>query len=123
MMSRLARRKGFLIVEVLIVIMILAVAFTAFLGGMAQVLKVSSKSSRMTDAISRYDSLLFEIENGLRPDLAGYGGHGELGEGYRYQIDSKAGREFSSLLKSRFSWKEGKEFLELELLASKAPTQ
>ncbi len=119
----LAMTSGFLILEVLIVIMILAVAFVAFMGAMAQVVRVSSKSSHMTEAISRYEALLFEIESGLRPDLAGYGGQGNLGEDYHYQITTEKDREFGAFLKNRFSWKEGKEFLDLEVFASKAPAE
>ena len=110
-------------VEVLIVVMILAVAFVAFMGGIAQVLKVSSKSSQTMDAISHYESFLFEIESGLRPDLTGYDGHGDLEGNYHYQIETKMDKEFSAFLKSRLSWKEGKEFLDLEVLVPKAPAQ
>ena len=120
---KLLLRGGFLIVEVLIAIMVLAVAFVALLGAMAQAVKVSSKSSQMTDAISCYESFLFEIESGVRPDIAGYGGHGDLERKYHYQIESETNKEFSSLLKSRFSWKDGKESLDLQFLAQQAPAE
>ena len=110
-------------VEVLIVIMIVAIAFVLFLGAMAQAVKVSSKSAQLTDAISRYGALLFEIESGLRPDLTGYSGRGTLEADYHYQVDTEKDEEFDALLKSRLSWKEGKEFLELETLIPKAPIQ
>jgi hypothetical protein len=103
--------------------MILAVAFVAFMGAMAQVVRVFSKSSRLTDALARYEALFFEIESGLRPDLAGYGGRGVMEDQYHYQIKAEKGREFSAFLKGRLSWKGEKEFLDLEVLASKAPVQ
>ena len=114
---------GFLLVEVLMAILILAIAFVAFMGAMAQSMKVSYKSSQTTEAISRYEAFLFEIENGLRPDLAGYGGQGDLEGDYRYQIQAESGGEFGTLLKGRFSWKGGREFLEHEVFVSKAPAQ
>jgi len=117
------QQKGFLIIEVLIVIMIIAITFVAFMGAMAQGLRVSSKSDEITDAISRYESFLFEIENGLRPDLAGYGGNGDLAGGYCYQIKTEKSSELTSLLQSQLSWKENKECLNLEVLVSKAPAQ
>ena len=122
-MDSRARQKGFLIVEVLIAVMVLAVAFVALMGAMAQAVKVSSRSSRVTEAISRYEPLLFEIESGLRPDIAGYGGHGEMEGKYRYKIEAEKNEELGSFLKSRLSWKEGKEFLDLEFFAQKAPAQ
>jgi competence protein ComGC len=122
-MNRILTQKGFLMVEVLIVVLILAVAFTAFMGAMAQSLRVSSKSSQTTDAISRFGAILFEMESGLRPDLAGYGGQGDLEGGYHYRIDAERDEELSSLLKSRLSWKEGKESLQLEVFVLQASAQ
>ena len=115
--------KGFLIVEVLIAIMILAVVFVAFMSAMARVLEVSSRAVRVTDSISRYEPFFFDIENGLRPDVAGYGGDGDLSEDCHYHIEAEGRREFAGLLKSRFSWKTGKEFLDLEIFVSKGPAQ
>jgi type II secretory pathway pseudopilin PulG len=113
-------QEGFFLLEVLMAIMILAVAFVALMGVMAQAMQVSSRSARMTDAISQYESFLFNLETGTRLDLVGYGGHGKLGAEYYFETTAKD-NEFSSLLKNKILWKEGKEFLDIEFIAIKAP--
>lgn len=122
-MKNRSSKSGFLMVEVLITIMILAVAFTVFLGAMAQTLRVSSKSSQLTDAISAFEPLRFELESGLRPDLVFYGGEGNLKNGYNYRIEKNEAGEMDSLLRSRFSWKSGKEFFDLEGVVPQAGVQ
>lgn len=122
-MDRVVDKKGFLIVEVLIAILILAVVFVPLMAAMAQSARVASRSSQTTEAVSRYEALLFEVESGLRPDIAGYGGRGELDGQYRYEIDPVKSTEYGSFLKSRLSWKGGKEFLDVELLATKGVIQ
>ena len=115
--------KGFLIIEVLMVMMILAVSFTAFMGAIGQVLKISSRSAHLTEAVSKSEGLLFELSSGLRPDLADYGGRGNLGEDFRYHIEETAPSEFNSQLKGRFAWRNGKESLEFEVAVLRASVQ
>lgn len=115
--------QGFLLMEALIVILILAVAFTAFMGVMAQALRVSSKARQMTEAVSEYEAFLFELESGMRPDLVLFGGGGELAGGYQYEIHSETLKEPFVFLKTRLFWKEGKESLGLELTVPEAITQ
>lgn len=117
MIKRLFSQNGYLLMEVLIVVLIMAVAFVAFMGVMGEVLRVSSKANQVTEAVSRYEAILFEIETGLRPDLASYGGRGDLGEGFNYRIEPETDLKFGSFLKSRLSWNGGKEFLDLDLIA------
>ena len=119
-MRRGNNERGFLMAEVLMAILILAVAFTAFMGAMAQAVRVSSKAGDMTDAISVFEPFLFEVENGLRPDLAGYGGRGALKDKYLYQFEAQTHDDTSSCLKGNFKWKEGKESLDIEVLVSPA---
>ena len=57
------------VTEVLVVILIVAVAFTAFLGAIGQALTVSFRSARLEDAVSRHEEILFEFANGFRLDL------------------------------------------------------
>ncbi len=116
-------QKGFLIMDVLIAASILAVAFTVFLSAITQALRVSSRSSQTTDAISRFEPFLFEIESGLRADLASGGGKGDLEENYHYAIEKIKDDVFNSLLKNRLSWKNDREHLELQIKVLKAPVQ
>ncbi len=116
-------RQGFILLEVLMTLLILAVSFAVFMGAMAQVLRVSSRASHTMEAVSQYEALLFEVESGVRSDLAGYGGRGDLKEEYHYLITAEEQGDFSSYLKSRLFLKEGKELLDLELMVLKAPVQ
>ena len=115
--------EGFLILEALMTLLILAVAFTAFMGAMAQALRVSVRANRTTDAVSQIEPLLFEIESGVRADLAGYGGRGDLKEGGRYRIEARSQGELGSVLKGRFSTNDDRAFLDLDVLVLKAPVQ
>lgn len=112
-----------MLVEVLMAILIIAVAFTAFMGAMSQALNASYRSWETIDAISKFESILFQIENGLRPDLAGYGGQGDLTEGYSYSIKAEKSGQTDALLQGKLSWKKGKGSLYAEFLASKAGLQ
>lgn len=118
-MRRRLSDKGFLIVDALIAISILAVSFVFFMGGMAQVLRVSTKSSRTMEALSTFESLLFQIDSGVRPDLAGYGGIGAL-DGFNYRIERSSGDEQDVFLNGRLSWKGSKEFIEQEIVVLRA---
>lgn len=108
--------------EVLIVILILAIVFVAFMGVMSQALKVSSRSRRQTEAVMRYENFLFELENGLRADLVSFGGRGELGGGYQYAVNAQESKEFYAYLKSKLTW-NGKESLDLDLVMPEAGIQ
>lgn len=115
-------RSGFLLVEVLLALLVLAVAFVAFLGAMAQALRVSSRSGRTMEAVSKMEELLFGIQNGLRPDLAGYGGEGLLGNDYRYHFKDLEVGETGVWLEGRLSWKD-RSLLEARLFVSKAAVE
>ena len=114
---------GFLIVEVLVVIAILAVSFVIFMGAMAQALKISSRSSRLSEAVSQYEPFLFELESGLRLDRVDYGGEGSLDKSYHYRIDVQKYDDIRSFLKSRLSWNDGKESLDLGVLVLRVSAQ
>lgn len=58
-----------LLMEALIVILILAVAFVAFMGVLGQSLKIADRSSRLTDSVSQYELLFFQVDNGFRADV------------------------------------------------------
>jgi prepilin-type N-terminal cleavage/methylation domain-containing protein len=116
-------QKGFLLLEVLIVMLILAVAFVSFMGVIGQTLRVSVKAREVSEAISQYDALLFELESGMSPDLASFGGRGELEGGYQYEIKTDEMNEAYQFLESKMSWKEGREFLNLKILVPEAPAQ
>ncbi len=109
--------------EVLITLLMLAVVFTAFMGAIARAAQVSNKAARLTEALTQVDAFLFELESGMRSDLAGYGGRGQLDKGFVYRMDAQEKKDFGAYLKSRFSWKEGKEHLDLEFFVLRAPVQ
>ena len=88
--------------------LIVSLTFVSFAGAMKQFLKISSRYHETMSALSKYEELLFEIENGLRPDLAKYGGRGNLGEKFAYEIQSDE-KEPYGFLKSKLSWREDKE--------------
>ncbi len=106
--------------EALILILILAVTFVAFIGVIGQALKISSRSRDLSKAISEAEMLFFEVESGLRPDLANEGGRGEL-DGFQYEIKSQSG-EFSSALSNRFSLNR-QEVLDFECVALQGAVQ
>ena len=86
-------------------------------------LRISARSSRVSEAVSRYEPLLFELESGLRLDRVDYGGEGSLDQNYHYRIEVQKHDDFSSFLKSRLWWNEGKESLDLGVLVSRTPAQ
>ena len=121
--------------EALILILILSVSFVSFVGVTLQALKVSSRTRDLTEGLTKYESLVFELENGLRPDLASYGGRGEFSSpensrpksrpeaGYRYEIRNEEETESYALLKNRLLWKKGNDSLDFDLFASKGALQ
>ena len=116
-------QSGFLLLEVLITLFILAITFTVFMGAMTQALRVSVKANRTTDAVSRFEPLLFEIESGVRADLASDGGKGELKNDYLYEIQANDVGSLGSELKGRFSSKDKKASLDLDVLVLKGPVE
>lgn len=65
-------QKGFMLMEALILILIIAVTFTAFLGLIGKSLKVSSRGRALTDAVLKYEFNLFEFESGFRDELPAF---------------------------------------------------
>ena len=117
--------------EALILILILSVSFVSFVGVTLQALKVSSRTRDLTEGLTKYESLVFELENGLRPDLASYGGRGGFPAGRkseeesndRYEIQNVEEPESYALLKNRLLWKKGDDSLDFDLFASKGALQ
>lgn len=65
---------GFLLIEVLVAIVIIAVTVTALLTGLRQALQMTARSEEFTQAALPMETLLFEIETGARADLLENGG-------------------------------------------------
>ena len=125
------KEKGFLLLEALVSILILSVALAASLTGIAQVLRLKERADETTKAIVQFDNLLFQLEAGMRTDLLRDGGRGKIGE-FDYDIRSETVNSentgvkkdetegdpapFLSFrnVKSHLSWKNGKEFLDIE---------
>ncbi len=78
--------------EVLIALLILAVTFTASMGVVFRALRISQRAEETTEAVLKTDKVLFELESGLRADLAKYGGREILDENYQFETTAK-GRE------------------------------
>ena len=109
--------------EMLIVIMILAVVFTAFMGVTAQAIQTVSKAVRTSDAMARAEALVFSMESGERIDLASYGGQQDLGAGYGCGIVSDPQGDWASDVDMRVRWKEGRESLGLDLTFLRASVE
>ena len=110
--------------EVLLVILILATVFVSYMAVIGQALRIGAKSREIADAVSEYESFLFDIGSGLRLDLISEGGGGELENGFKYEIhpwQEKSGQ--AEYLKSRISWKYGREFLDFDLIIPEAAVQ
>ena len=110
------KQNGFLMMEALILILIISVTFTAFIGVIAQALKISSRSRNLTDAVSKYEYLLFELENGFRADLLNFGGRENVEGGYQYSVKNEGDKDSYASLKSKLTWKGGKESFEFDLV-------
>ncbi len=114
------QNKGFLLVEALIAIVILAIVTATFLTGMAQALKVEDKANQTTRAVYEFEKTLYELETEKREDLIAYGGR-EVKGPYRLAIESKEKTDLGEKLPSfyhlnvKLSWKEDREFLEEDL--------
>ena len=106
--------KGFLLTEAVVVILILAIGFTAFVGVLSQALKVSSRAQRLTEALLQFENLLFQLETGERVDLIDYGGQGRLMENYRYQIQTKEKEKGLYQVKNILAWRQGREAVQYE---------
>ena len=112
--------RGFLLVEVLLAILILSTAITAFLGSLSQVLRVTRREIETTQAILPLEHLLFELEIGERSDLLSTGGAGKIG-GVGYAVLSKAiARDFRSL-NIRVGSKNEREILKTDVFLSERP--
>ena len=117
------KEKGFLMMEALILILIISVTFTAFIGVIVQALKVSSRSRETTDAVSKYEFLLFELENGFRADLLNFGGRENVEGGYEYEIKNDGDKDSYASLRSKLSWRGGKESFEFDLVMPQGEVQ
>ncbi len=114
------KQKGFLMMEALILILIISVTFTAFTGVITQVLKISARGRALTDSIMKYEFFLFELENGFRADLLSFGGREDVEGGYQYSVQNEGNDNSYASLKSKLTWKSGKEFLEFDLVLPEA---
>ncbi len=113
------QQNGFLLMEALVLILVLSVVFVSFMGLVTQALKISSRSHGQSEAIMKIEKIVFEIGNGLRPDLASFGGQENLGPGISCAIKADSASSFA-LIKSKAAWKNGKEFLDFSFLAPEA---
>lgn len=123
-MRPIGSRKGFLILEVLVAVCVLSVAFVVFLGVLAQAIKVSARSARSMEAVGKFETLWFDLQCGLRPDLVRYGGRGNAGDGYFHEIEIRTDNETGSLLAARIWFGESsgsKEALVLDAFVLAAP--
>lgn len=116
-------QKGFLIVDVLIAIMVLAVLFALFMGAMMQSAKAALKSARTTDALSSFEPVLFEMQSGLRPDLTMYGGDGQIKPDFRYKVVGVSEEEYTARIKASIAAKNGAEFISLDAVVTQSGVQ
>lgn len=113
------KQSGFLLMEALLALLVLSVAFVVCLGAVAQALRLSSRAEETTKAVLASETLLFELETGMRPDLVVFGGRGERAP-YRYVIESETTNDLEKPivsfydLKARMDWKEGRDYLDFE---------
>ena len=106
--------------EVLMAIAILSIAIVSFLGVISRALQVSEKGRGIAQAVTSYDGFIFNLESGLRADLVHFGGKGELEGGYRYELIPEENSDSYDHLRGKILWKGGREFLNLDLIASEA---
>ncbi|OGW69581.1 MAG: hypothetical protein A2036_04320 [Omnitrophica bacterium GWA2_50_21] len=118
-----SNRQGFTLFEVLIALVIIALAVTVSLGGIAAVLRFSEKMNQRTEAMSELEQLLFQLESGNRVDLFLYGGRGPLAKGYQYDIQTHPPQDVPEYLSDFYqeiipvvSFSEGKDSVALELI-------
>ena len=115
---KLIAEQGFLLTEALILVLVISLTFVAFMGVIAQALKISARDQELLEGISKYEELVFELENGLRPDLLLFGGRGKEGV-YHYEINHEEDKNSYGLFTSRLAWKQGREFLDFDFFASR----
>lgn len=117
---KLIAEQGFFLMEALILVLVISLTFVAFMGVIAQALKISVRDQELLEGISKYEELLFELENGLRPDLLLFGGRGKEGA-YHYEIKSENEKDRDSYghFKSRLAWKKDREFLDFDFFVSR----
>lgn len=73
-MMRKGDQKGFLLIETLVAIVIIAVVVVTVLSGMQRALKMTLRSEQFTEKGLPMETLLFEMETGMRMDLLANGG-------------------------------------------------
>lgn len=79
--------RGFLLIEGLVAIVIIAVAVTAALTGIGRSLELASRSESFTETALPLEALLFEIETGAHAGLVEGGGQAEYG-GREFEVES-----------------------------------
>lgn len=73
-MIQKSAQKGFLLIETLVAIVIIAVVVVTVLSGMQRALKMTLRSEQFTEKGLPMETLLFEMETGMRMDLLANGG-------------------------------------------------
>lgn len=107
-----ANQKGFLLIEVLIALMLLAIVFTAFAAMLGQCLFIFQKSRDQFQMIASADQLMFELETGERLDLVSYGGREKRENRFLLEIDSEPHGEKFYQLKLRLKIPVGRTEIE-----------
>ena len=122
-------KHGFTLFEVLIALLVIALAVTASLAGIAEALRFSVNMNQRAEAMAEMTKLLFELETGDRFDLFYYGGKGKLEEGSSYEIQSDSPKggafdqaEFYREMRASLSLDNAKNSLELNLLLRADPS-
>lgn len=77
---KLRQQNGFLLVEVLVAVVVIAITVIVLLSGMRAALKMTARSEGFTENSLRTEALLFEMQAGERMDLIENGGFVEAGE-------------------------------------------
>lgn len=78
--------RGFLLVEVLVALVIIAIAVTASLTGLGRALKVTGRTEAFTRTVLPMESILFDLETGYRSDLIEEGGD-VVEQGEHFHVD------------------------------------
>lgn len=78
--------RGFLLVEVLVALVIIAIAVTASLTGLGRALKVTGRTEAFTRTVLPMESVLFDLETGYRTDLIEEGGD-VVAQGEPFHVD------------------------------------
>ena len=115
--------KGFLLIEAMLLMLVLAVGFAAFVTVLAQVLKISVRAQNVTEGRLRFEELLFDLETGSRSDLVAFGGTGILRDGYRYEIQSREKGPGFYQMQTQLTGPLEKEGLEFDLYLAEGARQ